>query len=424
MLKLFHIAWKDLQLAFRDTGAVVMMLATPFVLTFVMALAFGGIGGGSGSQSAAFNDVPFVVVNHDTGHLGQALVDSLGSPDLADLLEPNVLADDAAARSEVEAERAVAAVIIPAGFTESIIPTGDHAQDARKQSTVQVYSDPAKPVSAGVVRGIVDSMLGSFAAGSAGVEVTISQLLSHGIITNEQLGASASEIAERVSMQASESRLITVQSETGAATGGQNAGSGGFNWLAYMAPSMAIMFLMFTVTASGRTLLVEREGGTLSRMLSSPTGAPRIIGGKVVGTFLVGVVQMAVLFLASYALFGLKWGSVAGVVLLTLALVAAATGWGMLLAAYCRTPAQAGQLGAILSLVFAMTAGNLVPRAIMPEWLRTISYVTPNAWGLEGYTKLGAGGGLGDVALMVVVLLAMAAVLMGAATLLFRRQYA
>jgi ABC-2 type transport system permease protein len=142
------------------------------------------------------------------------------------------------------------------------------------------------------------------------------------------------------------------------------------------------------------------------------------------GIFVIGVVQMGILILSSFLLFGLKWGSAAGVVLLTLALVAAATGWGMLLAAYCRTPAQAGQLGALLSLVFAMCAGNLVPRVYMPEWLRTISLITPNAWGLEGYTKLGAGAGLQDIGYIIFALLVMSLVLIALSTLMFRRQYA
>jgi ABC-2 type transport system permease protein len=106
------------------------------------------------------------------------------------------------------------------------------------------------------------------------------------------------------------------------------------------------------------------------------------------------------------------------------ALVAAATGWGLFLASYCRTAGQANQLGTILSLAFAGLAGNFFPRQVLPEWIRTASYVTPNAWGLEAFGKLTAGGTLSDVVVPIAGLLVMAVILFGLATLLFRRQYA
>jgi ABC-2 type transport system permease protein len=191
-----------------------------------------------------------------------------------------------------------------------------------------------------------------------------------------------------------------------------------------MAPSMAILFLMFTVTNGGRSLLAERDWGTLSRLLSTPTTAAQVLAGKIGGIFLVGLAQMAILILASTVLFDLRWGAVLAVAALTLALVIAATSWGALLAAYSRTAGQAATVGTALTLTFGGLAGNFVPRTALPAWLQTAGFITPNAWGLEGFTRLSAGGGLSDVALPVVALLAMAAVLFGASMLAFRRQYA
>ena len=39
MKKLLNIAFKDLTVTFRDRGAVIYMLATPFLLTLAMAFA-------------------------------------------------------------------------------------------------------------------------------------------------------------------------------------------------------------------------------------------------------------------------------------------------------------------------------------------------------------------------------------------------
>jgi ABC-2 type transport system permease protein len=407
MKKILAIAWKDVLLTFRDQAALTIMLATPLALTMVIAFAFGGLGsGGSG-----FSQISMAIVNHDSGQFGQIMVDVFSGQDLAELIKPTILSDDSAARARVDDDKAAAAVIIPAGFSDATL--------ARQPSVIEVYRNPTRPVSAGVVRGIVDQVIGRITAGTVGGQVAITQLAASGLISPLQAMAQGAEIGERAAKQASSARLISLNSETAS-----QSNSADFDWLTYMAPSLAILFLMFAVTNGGRSLLAERDGGTLPRLLATPTPAAHILGGKVGGIFATGVAQMAILILASSLLFRVRWGEPVAVALLTLALVAAATGWGALLAAFARTTTEAGMLGSMLSLVFAISAGNLVPRTLLPSWLRTISLATPNAWGLEGFGALTAGKGLSDVITLILGLLVMAAVLFVAATIAFRRQYA
>jgi ABC-2 type transport system permease protein len=408
MKKLWTIAWKDLTLTFRDPAALVMMLVTPFALTLAMAFAFGG-GGGSISMSR----VAVIVVNHDNGQFGPVVAQVLQSQDLADLLETTVLSNDAAARADIDNDKATAAVIIPAGFSAAMLAGGAPA-------VIDIYQNPTRSVGAGIVRSIVEQTLGRLSAATVSGQVAVSQLVANGLISPVQAATQGQQIGERAGHQVSNSNsLITLQSSTAEKSNGAD-----FDWLTYMAPSMAIMFLMFTVSNGGRSILAERDWGTLSRLLTTPTNSTQVIGGKVVGIFLVGCAQMGILIAASGLMFGVKWGSTAGVVVLTLALVAAATGWGAVLAAYSRTAAQANQLGTMIALFFGMLAGNFVPRIAMPSWLRSISLFTPNAWGLEGFGSLTAGGGLSEIIVAAIVLLGMAVVLFTAATLAFRRQFA
>jgi linearmycin/streptolysin S transport system permease protein len=409
MKKLLNVAWKDVLIVFRDPAALIMMLLTPFALTLAMAFAFGGLGGGSSSSIR----ISVVIVNHDSGQFGQAMVDVFQSQDLADLIAPTIMDDDDAARTEVDKDRAAATVIIPANFSESMLSGG------APQAVLEVYKNPTRQVSSGVVRSIVDQVLSRFTAGAVAGQVVVTQLVTNGLLAPQQAIGQGTQIGERAGKQVSSASLVSLASETAEKSNGAD-----FDWLTYMAPSMAIMFLMFTVSNGGRSILAERDWGTLPRLLTTPTRTVQIIGGKVAGIFLTGLAQMAVLTLASSLLFGVKWGSGLGVILLTVALVAAATGWGAVLAAYSRTAAQANQLGTMIALFFGMLAGNFVPRIALPSWLRTLGYVTPNAWGLEGFSSLTAGGGLSEVVTPALALAGMAAVLFIAATVAFRRQYA
>ncbi|MDH7489982.1 MAG: ABC transporter permease [Anaerolineae bacterium] len=420
MRKILNVAWKDLVTTFRDPTALIIMLAAPYALTLVMAFAFGGLSGGGGGLSG----IPVFVVNHDSGEFGGYLQQTFQSPDLADLLDVTVTADEAAARAAVDANKAAAAVVIPANLSDSIVPPGlasgnPSALANRPQAVVEVYANPDRPISAGIVRGIVDQFLSRVSAGAAGGQVAVSQLIASGLLAPQEALTKGMEIGERAARQATETRLIALKGETAA-----QDPRASFDWLTYMAPSMAILFLMFTVSNGGKTLLAERDWGTLPRLLTTPTSTFQVLGGKVCGIYLTGLAQMGILLVASRFMLGVKHGPFSAVVPVTLALVAAATGWALVLAAYARTAGQANQMGTILSLAFGGLAGNFFPRQALPEWIRTVSLITPNAWGLDAFNKLTAGGTLGDVLVPIVGLLAMAAVLFVAASVIFRRQYA
>jgi ABC-2 type transport system permease protein len=183
------------------------------------------------------------------------------------------------------------------------------------------------------------------------------------------------------------------------------------------------MFLMFTVTTGGRSILAERQWGTLPRLLITPSTSSQVIGGKAAGIFLTGISQMTILIAAGFLLFRIQWGDWLAVASVVLALVLAATGWGMVLAAFARNAGEAGAAGNALALVFAAAAGNFIPRMNMPDWLQKASLITPNAWGLDAFALISAGRGLPEIAPYILGLLVMAAVLFTVSAVMFRRQY-
>jgi ABC-2 type transport system permease protein len=110
------------------------------------------------------------------------------------------------------------------------------------------------------------------------------------------------------------------------------------------------------------------------------------------------------------------------VVVLVLAVVAGATGWGLLLAALARTAGQVSAVGAAMMLIFAILGGSFVRLDSMPAWVRAVAKITPNAWGLNGFNTLALGGTLSDILSPVLALLLMALVLFGlSAGILTRR---
>jgi len=85
------------------------------------------------------------------------------------------------------------------------------------------------------------------------------------------------------------------------------------------------------------------------------------------------------------------------VAILVLAAVIAAMGVMFVVAAFARTPEQAGNLQSIIAFVLAMLGGCFFPIAQAGGLLETLSLATPHAWFLRALGDLAAGGGVGAV---------------------------
>jgi len=413
MKKLLLIGIKDLKLMFRDRAALTFMLLAPFLLTIGMGFVTGRFSGGSSGLS----NIPVIIVNLDKQDLGDALEDLFSSEDLTDLMEPIASSDPEAARRSIDDNQASAAVIIPEGFTESIIPAEGAMFDPNyvqpEPVKIEVYTNPSSPTSAGVVKAIVDEFISRVEEGRTSGMTSIVGLMLNGLLNPLNVENEASELFQHV--EESESSAITLRKNT------KGADAVDFDMLSYFAPGMALMFLMYTVSYGGRSILAERSQGTLPRLMISPTHTAQVLGGKVLGIFFMGVAQVGILILASTLFFQVKWGDPLGVIVLILAAVFGASGWGMLITAFARTPAQVGSTGSAIMLIFGIMGGSFINLEQMPAFIQTFSKITPNAWGLDGFTTLALGGTLKNLTEPITALLVMGAVLFAIAVVIFNR---
>lgn len=414
MKKAFLIGLKDLRVAARDRAALVLMLAAPFVLTLGLGLVSGNLGG---SSQSGVRDIPVILVDHDGEDLGRALVEAFSSEDLQELLEPAQQDDEAASRLAVEEDAVAAAVIIPAGFSDSIIAT--EAGELGRPVAIEIYANPARPISSGVVEAVVQQFLGRVESARIAGEVGVTQLLQYGLITPQEATEFGRQIGfEAISVSPDEAP-VTLAVESMA---GEKQEQELFDPLAILAPGMAIFFLMYTVSYGGTRLLDERREWTLQRLLSTPTGAASVLGGKVFGIFLTGFAQLIILIFGTILLFDLNWGNPFALLIIIAATVFGATGWGLLLAALARTPFQASSAGTAMMMLFGILGGSFIPAADFPEALRYLRLLTPNAWALDALAELAQGAALPDITNALLALLLMGLALGVVSVFAFRQR--
>lgn len=91
-------------------------------------------------------------------------------------------------------------------------------------------------------------------------------------------------------------------------------------------------------------------------------------------------------------LFGLQQlvlgNNIGGILLTACSVAMAATGYGLLIAVFFKTPQQALSFGSISVVILAALGGVWVPVYVMPEILQGISRLSPLNWGLESFNNL------------------------------------
>jgi ABC-2 type transport system permease protein len=413
MKKILNICQKDLAIIMRDKGAMMLMLLAPILLTLGMGAVTGAF---SGRQAdTGISDVPVMILNRDQGQAGAVIV--AGFKSQTQYFKVEEVTDEATARKAVEDDNVAAAIFIPAEFTASV-----QAQPGGNPVTVEVFGSSARPISVSTIQSVVNSIVNQIEVIPTSLGVTASQLVSSGLVAPEQQGKFIEDMASRLvqnslSQNSGSSQSIVIHDVS------ETKGKGSYNTLAYLAPGMAIFFLMYTVTQASRSILDERDQGTLPRMLITPTRNSEVLAGKVLSVVVIAFLQVGVLVLACAVLFRLNWGSPLPVLLLVIGVALAASSWGILLASFAKTPYQVSSLGGALMLLFGILGGVFIQVSSMSGVMKLASKITPHAWALHGFDTLALGGTLNDIVVDLIGLLAMTIILFGVSIIISRKRW-
>ena len=404
LTQIIHLATFYITNTYRERAVFIFNLLMPLVFTFVLSQANQGP-----VENAAPTRWPLTVVNEDEGELGGVLFDRLAESELLAVAAAN----QSAALQSLRDEETVAVLIIPADFSAQVL-TGQEM--TLEYHVIQVANEVQ------VVQAVIDSALTEMSGSVAAAEFTLS--------VADELGRFAGDAAAQDSYyqtafqsaqaQWQDNRPVTVQtSSLTRLEVHENAIAVGIN---QSAPGMMIMFAMFFTLGGVGTLVVEREGGTLRRLLVLPLSKFTILSGKLLGIYSAGVAQIAILVLVGAFAFGADWGrEPVGLTILILCYAFAITSLGMLMAALVRTSAQANTLSTVIILPMAALGGAWWPLDIVPPWMQTFGHLFPTAWAMDGFTDLITRGlGTTDILLEAGVLLLYGIVFMAIGVWRFR----
>jgi ABC-2 type transport system permease protein len=176
---------------------------------------------------------------------------------------------------------------------------------------------------------------------------------------------------------------------------------------------------MFLVTSI--TMLRERTGGTLERLLTLPLAKLDILLGYGIAFAALAAVQATIVSLVGFGLLGLEVeSSKALVVALAVANAVLGMALGLFLSAFARTEFQAVQFMPAFVLPQVLLCGLIVPREDMAGWLESLSAVMPFTYAYDALARAASDATLGArfwVDVLVVVAVTLLALVLGATTL-------
>ena len=378
----FHIiAAKDIKIILRDRNALLMMFLVPMLIISISGLALGG----DYEQNIR---ITVLVVDLDNDEVSRGLVEFLEE---IDILDVDMESNEFAARDRVKNQEYGRLIIVPLGFTESVM-TG---QDTELLIIVNPIEESSNTVLEKIVEGYANRM-------STNV-VVVKTASAYGIpvYTEEQILEIVDTAEEFVHPPPVE---VTIQSTTSNLVE--------FSAFTQYVPGFAVMFLMFTTVQIGSVSLIkEHEAGTLRRLVTAPISKAEIIGGKIASTFIRGFVQLTVLIYFGHVVFDLDLGSdILALFVLIAAITLASTGLGVLVAVLVKTADQADSVSLLLVMIMSALGGSWWPLFIEPQFMQDMAHFTITAWAMEGfydliYFDLGLNGILEEVGWLVLMMI-------------------
>jgi ABC-2 type transport system permease protein len=380
-----HIGVKDLKVTVRDRTATGILLLMPMLLIVILGSALGDL-------SANISKIPVAIVNMDDGEVGARIADSFFTDTaLKDLFLSSRMRDPLEARAEVERGNLAGALVLPHDLTRRI--------NTGKPSELVVYVDPGRQISGTVFRSVAEGV--STQVSAASIAARTAAYYASGLQVSDP--AFIGTVIGKAVQSASDTRALdAVKLEETTATRGKE-----ISMISYYAGGMSVMFIMFGAMFGAFALVGERDEWTLPRLMMTPASRMDIVGGKMLGVFLVGVTQFAVLYAFTSAI-GVQWGDPVAVAALAIALVAAATGMSILIAAIAKTTRSVSGIAQIVIQFMAAVGGSFFPVAQFPAWLQPLHYFTVNGWAIDGILETMRGGSIVSVVPSIVALLGMA----------------
>jgi ABC-2 type transport system permease protein len=394
MIRILDIAQKDLLQILRDRKTFLFLLIMPVAFTLFFAIAFGGT-----SQGAADDRLPVGLLDQDPSALSGELVKVLAGSTVVRL-------DQTSERTSADLDKLVAdeqlaaAIVIPAGYGQSILDGSP--------LKLTVIADPSRVATSSIQNEILVAVQRLTNA------VRIAQIAAR------SAGSSAFDPALAAALAAWENPPIRLDLTAGAAAKVQDVNAAS---AAHSSPGMMLQFAIAGLITAATILVTERRSRSLQRLLTTATSRMHILLGHSLAMFALILGQFMILMLFGQIFLHVDYLRIPAATFLVAAAAAACiSALGLLIGVFAKSEEQTTVLVIIPMFVLSGLGGAWMPLEYTGAAFQTIGHASPIAWAMDGFENIVARGlGFDSVLIPAAVLSGYALLFFALAVWRFRR---
>jgi ABC-2 type transport system permease protein len=311
--------------------------------------------------------VRLVVVDQANSPLSADLVTALGN---SQAVRPDLLTL-AQAETQFSQRSAVAVLVIPAEFDLAHLEQGSIQLELRQQPN---------NMDAMVAQRAVISVISrvSSAADIANASVARAEQI--------QPFASAAErqVYFNAALKQAQSLISTAPSRI-TELKGNTISPVDYNPGANSSAGQLITWVFIPLIGISGMFALERQRGTLRRLLTTPTRKSTYLLGTIFGQVATALVQMLLLVIFGIEVMKLNWGrEPLALAVMMVASALAAGALGTTLGTFVKTDSQANGLSIMTGMVMALLGGCWYPLEMFPQTVQNVVKILPTTWAMRG----------------------------------------
>jgi ABC-2 type transport system permease protein len=392
-MRIIHLALKDLQQIVRDRRSLLFLIIMPVIFTFFFGMMY--------TKPAISGDtrLKIGVLNQDgQGILGQTLVAMMNQ---SDTVQAVILKDQTAAQIDASILKGdlAAGLVIPQGFSQGTLL----GQNPKLEMVLNAETNDGQTVRR-ALQTIITRTLG--AAQTARSSADAYAAAGDNFVDDAARLSYLEDAVARTAARWEKAPLVI--KTTSAVT--QSKDPLAANPYLQFSPGLMVQFAIFGLVQAAMVMVLERKNGAMARLLTTPMTRVELIGGHVLGMFLVFFFQQLLLVL--FGQFVLKvnyFQAPLATLLVMVALSLFVSALGLLISTLVRREDQVILWAMIAMFLFSALGGSWFSLEMVGKTFATIGHLTPTAWAIDGFQNVVVRGlGVESVLLPVTIILAYA----------------
>lgn len=359
---LFTSVRKDLARWRQDKTALLIWLGIPFLIG---GLITSMIDGGNGTPTGVL-----LIADQDESLLSGVVVGAYSQEQLGDLIVVEPVSDEEG-EARINDGDGSAFLTIPAGFQEAFLN--------ETPVTLTLKTNPAQTILPGIIEDVTEVLLdlGFYTQRLFGSEIQqIQDSASNDLPDDVFVSTISVDIQDKISKVApmlSPPLIDVVIVEPPPAEPQPDMA------LLFL-PGIILMAVLFASNSLAADYWVEREKGTLRRLVSAPGVLAGFVAGKAVAALAVMGIIAAITLLIGFAYHGVAWNKFLASLLWVSCGGVGLFAWFAAIQMLFPNDRAANLVTTILLFPLMMAGGSFFPLAALPDWIAGIGRLSPNGF--------------------------------------------